>query len=88
MRKVEDLSWKKWSWRIDECFQKMEALLSSILIIVGGMSKKFEKFLPRIETRTRVLPAEMLNNSRIAGATLAYVPETPVSPQPPASPHA
>ena len=66
----------------------MEALLWPDLIIVGGVSKKLEKFLPRIETHIRVLPAEMLNNAGIAGAVLAYVPQTSVSPQPPASPHA
>ena len=86
IRKVEDLSWKKWARRVEEYFQKMEALLWPDLIIVGGgVSKKSEKFLPRIETRTRVVPAAMLNNAGIAGAALAYVPETPVSPQPPAS---
>jgi polyphosphate glucokinase len=86
IRKVENLSWKKWSRRIEEYFQKMEALLWPDLIIVGGgVSKKSEKFLPRIETRTRVVPAEMLNNAGIAGAALAYVPETPVPAQPPAS---
>jgi polyphosphate glucokinase len=52
------------------------------------VSKKSEKFLPRMETRTRIVPAEMLNNAGIAGAALAYVPETPVSPKPPASAHA
>ena len=85
IRKVEDLSWKKWSRRIEEYLQKMEALFWPDLIIVGGVSKKSEKFLPRIETRTRVVPAEMLNNAGIAGAALAYVPETPVPAQPPAS---
>src|ERR671921_712408 len=85
VRKVEDLSWKKWSGRIGEYLQRMEALLWPDLIIIGGgVSKKAEKFLPRIETRTRVVPAEMLNTAGIAGAALTYVPETPVSPHPPA----
>jgi polyphosphate glucokinase len=60
-------------------------LWPDLIIVGGGVSKKSEKFLPRIETRTTVVPAEMLNNAGIAGAALAYVPETPVSPQPPAS---
>ena len=86
IRKVEDLSWKKWARRIEEYFQKMEALLWPDLIVVGGgVSKKSERFLPRIETRTKVVPAEMLNNAGIAGAALAYVPETPVSHKPPTS---
>ena len=86
IRKVEDLSWKKWARRIEEYFQKMEALLWPDLIVVGGgVSKKSERFLPRIETRTKVVPAEMLNNAGIAGAALAYVPKTPVSHKPPTS---
>jgi polyphosphate glucokinase len=86
VRKIEDLSWKKWSRRIGEYLQRMEALLWPDLIIIGGgVSKKAEKFLPGIETRTRVVPAEMLNTAGIAGAALAYVTEAPVSPQPPAS---
>jgi polyphosphate glucokinase len=86
VRKVEDLSWKKWSRRIEEYLQRMEALLWPDLIIVGGgVSKKSEKFLPRIETRAKVVPAEMLNTAGIAGAALAYVPETPVLPRPPAA---
>jgi polyphosphate glucokinase len=86
IRKVEDLSWKKWARRIEEYFQKVEALLWPDLIVVGGgVSKKSERFLPRIETRTKVVPAEMLNNAGIAGAALAYVPKTPVSHKPPTS---
>ena len=86
IRKVEDLSWKKWARRIEEYFQKVEALLWPDLIVVGGgVSKKSERFLPKIETRTKIVPAEMLNNAGIAGAALAYVPETPVSHKPPTS---
>ena len=86
IRKVEDLSWKRWARRIEEYFQRMEALLWPDLIVIGGgVSKKSERFLPRIETRTKVVPAEMLNNAGIAGAALAYVPETPVSHKPPTS---
>lgn len=84
VRKVEDLSWREWAGRFEEYLRKMEALLWPDLIIVGGgVSKKSEKFLHRIETRTRVMPAEMLNTAGIAGAALAYAPEAPVSPLPP-----
>ena len=84
VRKVEDLSWREWAGRFEEYLRKMEALLWPDLTIVGGgVSKKSEKFLDRIETRTRVVPAEMLNTAGIAGAALAYVPEAAVSPLPP-----
>jgi polyphosphate glucokinase len=57
-----------------------ELLWPDLMVIGGGVSKKSERFLPRIETRTRVVPAEMLNEAGIAGAALAYVRETPVRP--------
>lgn len=85
-RKVEDLSWKVWAGRVGEYLEKIEALLWPDLIIIGGgVSRKSDKFLPRIETRSEVVPAEMLNAAGIAGAALAYVPETAVPPEPPAA---
>ena len=85
-RKVEDLSWKEWAGRVEEYLVMMENLFWPDLIIVGGgVSKKSEKFLPRIRTRTEVVPAQMLNAAGIAGAALAYVPEAPVPPEPPAA---
>ncbi len=85
-RKVEDLSWKAWAKRLGEYLEKMESLLWPDLIIIGGgVSRKSAKFLPRIETRSEVVPAEMFNDAGIAGAALAYVPEAPVLPEPPAA---
>ena len=85
-RKVEDLSWEEWARRVGEYLVMMENLFWPDLIIVGGgVSKKSEKFLPRIVTRTKVVPAQMLNAAGIAGAALAYVPEAPVLPEPPAA---
>lgn len=86
VRKVEDLSWQEWAGRVEEYLVMMENLFWPDLIIIGGgVSKKSEKFLPRVETRTEVVPAEMLNEAGIAGAALAYVPEAPVPPEPPAA---
>ena len=85
-RKVENLSWKDWSGRLAEYLHKMENLLWPDLIIVGGgVSKRSEKFLPHVKTRTEIVPAEMLNAAGIAGAALAYVPEAPVPQEPPAA---
>jgi polyphosphate glucokinase len=76
-RKREDLSWKEYAKRLDEYLHKIEDLLWPDLIIVGGgISKKSERFLPYLTARTRVVPAEMLNEAGIAGAALAGVPET------------
>ncbi len=85
-RKVANLSWNEWSARLVEYLRKMEDLLWPDLIIIGGgVSKRSEKFLPQIKTRTEIVPAEMLNAAGIAGAALAYVPEASVPPEPPAA---
>ncbi len=85
-RKVANLSWNDWSARLVEYLRKMEDLLWPDLIIIGGgVSKRSEKFLPQIKTRTEIVPAEMLNAAGIAGAALAYVPEASVPPEPPAA---
>ena len=75
IRKQEDLSWSKWAKRLNEYLATMEALFWPDLIIVGGgVSKKSEKFIPKLETRAKIAPAQMLNIAGIAGAALA--PET------------
>ncbi len=85
-RKVDNLTWQDWAGRLVEYLRKMEDLFWPDLIIVGGgVSKRSEKFLPHIKTRTEIVPAEMLNAAGIAGAALAYVPEVPVPSQPPAA---
>ena len=85
-RKVEDLSWEEWSGRLQEYVSAIERLLWPDLIIVGGgVSKKSGKFLPRLETRARILPAELLNTAGVVGAALAAAPEIAVPPEPPVS---
>jgi len=51
----------------------MEALLSPDLIIVGGgISKKSDKFLPKLTLRATIVPAAMLNDAGIVGAAMAH----------------
>ncbi len=51
-REEGDLSWTKWAGRVDTYLDTMEALLSPDLIIVGGgISKKSDKFLPKLTLR-------------------------------------
>ncbi len=70
-RKREKLSWKKWGQRIDRYLVTMERLLWPDLIILGGgVSKKFELFKPYITVKAEVLPAQMLNEAGIVGAAV------------------
>ena len=74
-RKRDDLSWKEYAKRLDEYLHKIEDLLWPDLIVVGGgISKKSEKFFPHLTARTKIVPAEMLNEAGIAGAALAGIP--------------
>jgi polyphosphate glucokinase len=47
----------------------VDRLLSPDLIIIGGgVSKQHEEFLPLIETKIKIVPAEAKNNAGIIGA--------------------
>lgn len=74
-RKRDELSWEQYATRLDEYVTTVENLLWPDLIVIGGgISKKSDKFLPHLTARTRVVPAQMLNEAGIAGAALSAVP--------------
>ena len=80
VREGEELSWKKWSKRLDEYLQMLEGLFSPDLFVIGGgVSKKSGKFIPRLELETEVVPAELLNEAGIVGAALAHAENSPAS---------
>jgi polyphosphate glucokinase len=71
-RTEENLSWKKWAKRVDEYLNYLDMLFSPDLFILGGgVSKRADKFLDKISTRARVVPAELLNEAGIVGAAYA-----------------
>jgi len=71
-RQREDLSWKKYARRLDRYLKMMEKLFWPDLFIVGGgISKESEKFLPMLDIKTPVVPAQLLNQAGIIGAALA-----------------
>lgn len=66
------LSWKKWGRRLDEYLRYVEDLLWPELIIVGGgVSRRFELFLPHLGLRTPVVPARLRNRAGMVGAAVA-----------------
>ncbi|MGH3454376.1 MAG: polyphosphate--glucose phosphotransferase [Nocardioidaceae bacterium] len=77
VREHEDLSWKKYAHRLQKYLELVEKLLWPQLIIIGGgVSKKADKFLPRIDLRTRIVPAQLRNEAGIVGAAALVPTET------------
>ena len=69
VREDEDLSWKKWAKRVDAYLDELEALVWPDLVIIGGgVSKKADRFLPRLTSATPVVPAALHNEAGIVGA--------------------
>ena len=80
VREAEGLSWKQWAARLDDYLVMVEALFSPDLFIVGGgISKKSEKFLPRLSVTCEIVPAQLLNEAGIVGAALAHSLRSPAS---------
>lgn len=81
VREAKNLSWKEWAERLDEYFAMLDRLFSPDLVIVGGgVSKKSEKFLPRLTVKTEIVPAQLLNEAGIVGAAVAASRVTPSTP--------
>lgn len=71
IRKKENLSLKEWALRFDELLSYTKIVLSPNLIIVGGgISKKYKKFSQYLNTKITVKPAEFKNNAGIIGAAI------------------
>jgi polyphosphate glucokinase len=71
-REREDLSYPQWAKRVDRYLDTLErGIWPDLIIVGGGVSKKASKWVPLLSTRTRVVPAELLNDAGIVGAALA-----------------
>jgi polyphosphate glucokinase len=68
-RDREDLSWEQWAKRLQRYYSVVENLFWPDLFVVGGgISKKHAKFLPLLDLRTPIVPAELRNAAGIVGA--------------------
>lgn len=68
IRKKQDLSWPDWSARLQEYYSHLDILFSPDLFVVGGgVSRKHEKFLPRLELSCPIVPATLFNTAGIVG---------------------
>lgn len=71
IRKKEDLSLKEWALRFDELLEYIRIVFSPKLIILGGgISKKFDKFNKYLVTDVKVKVATFRNNAGIIGASM------------------
>jgi polyphosphate glucokinase len=65
------LSWKAWASDLDEHLQRIEDLMwPTLFILGGGVSKNADKYIPRLTTRTPVVPASLRNDAGIVGAAI------------------
>ena len=62
--------WKKWATeRLTRYYGFLDFLFSPDLLVVGGgVSRKSEKFLPLLELRAPIVPAQLRNEAGIIGA--------------------
>jgi polyphosphate glucokinase len=68
-RERENLSWKAWAARLQRYFSVVDDLLSPDLFVVGGgVSREHEKFLPLLDLRPPIIPAQLRNSAGIVGA--------------------
>jgi len=71
-RKRDDLTWRKWAKRFNVYLTSLERLVWPDLIILGGgASKKYDKFVPFLNVSAEIVPAATLNEAGIIGAALA-----------------
>lgn len=71
IRQKKELSWQDWAARVNEYLVRMENLFwPNLFIIGGGVSKSSEKFFPYLNTRTKIVPAMLLNQAGTVGAAL------------------
>jgi polyphosphate glucokinase len=76
-RERDGLSYEEWAPRLQRYFSVVEDLLSPDLIVIGGgVSKSWEKFVPLLHLRAPVVPAVLRNRAGIVGAAwLAAQPD-------------
>ncbi len=76
----EGLTFAQWAKRLETYFSHVDRLLSPDLIIIGGgISKQHDEFLPLINCKVKLVPAESKNNAGIIGA--AYIARKRLKPE-------
>lgn len=65
-----DIEW--WAHRVDEVLDYLDDLFwPDLFVFGGGISKRFEDYSHLLDTRARIVPAQLRNQAGIVGAALA-----------------
>lgn len=68
----EELSFKAWAARVDEVLHEYERLFNPLAFVVGGgISRKADKWVPRLTVDAEVTAAKLRNRAGIVGAAMA-----------------
>lgn len=68
-KKREELSYEEWAVRLQRYYSHVEGLFWPDLFVVGGgISKSADRFLPLLDLRTPIVPAQLRNQAGIVGA--------------------
>ncbi|MDR2348173.1 MAG: ROK family protein [Bifidobacteriaceae bacterium] len=79
----EGLTYTKWAKRLQRYFTEVDRLLWPDLFVVGGgISRKHEKFLPLLELRPPIVPAQLRNTAGIVGAAVLAGQDAGLAPRP------
>lgn len=71
IRKKEGLTLKQWALRFDELLEYIRIVFSpSLIILGGGISKKYDEFKQHLTTDVPVKVAEFRNNAGIIGGAM------------------
>ena len=72
IRKEQELSMEEWALRFNEYLNRLvELFWPDLIILGGGISKKFEEYEHYFNIDTKIVPASMRNEAGIVGAALA-----------------
>ncbi|MHA7180481.1 polyphosphate--glucose phosphotransferase [Arthrobacter sp. MDB2-24] len=70
-RERDGIDWDEYAVRLQRYFSHVEFLFSPELFIVGGgISKRSSEYLPSLQLRTPIIPAQLKNHAGIVGGAL------------------
>ena len=81
VRERDQVPWEEYAQRLQAYLELIQTVLWPQLIIIGGgISNVADKFLPLIQLRTPLVPAQLRNHAGIIGAAM-FAPEKPEKPE-------